>query len=563
MDPDLVEPAEDAVADSHPGWRYLKEGRWDRARAAFEAALPRSESPEDLEGLSWAAWWLDDAEAVFRSRERAFLLYRKEGRPVAAARMAIWLAVDHLDFRGAGAVARGWLRRAGRLLEDLDPGPEHGWLAFHRGYLSHLRGDTRSAVQEAVRAAELGRATEVPDLEMLGLGLHGSVLVARGEVEEGMALLDEATAAALSGEATLPIAGAWTCCLLVSSCEQVRDYPRAHQWCREIEAFARRYGSRYMLGFCRTHYGLVYISAGRWDEAEEALAEGADAYRRSRPAYLPGTLVALAELRRRQGRDEEAEGLLDETGAGTAALLCRARLALDRGEALRADELTARALRKEERLPLVERAPGLELQVWSRTARGDLPGAEDALDELREVARVVGTPLLIAASELAAGILAAAAGDYEAARPLLEDACDRYRTARAPFEAARARMELARILDALERRDAALEEARTALDTLVELGARGEARRARRLLEELEKPDDEAGAPTSLPQLTRREREVLRQVAQGLTNREVADRLSISEHTVHRHVANILRKLDLSTRTAAATRAAQAGLLDD
>jgi LuxR family transcriptional regulator, maltose regulon positive regulatory protein len=56
---------------------------------------------------------------------------------------------------------------------------------------------------------------------------------------------------------------------------------------------------------------------------------------------------------------------------------------------------------------------------------------------------------------------------------------------------------------------------------------------------------------------------VLRLLAEGLTNRQIAERLVVSEHTVHRHVTNILRKLALPTRAAAAAHAAQAGLLTD
>src|SRR5918994_2212595 len=95
------------------GWARLADGEWDAAKASFEGALADEESPDALEGLSWAAWWLDDAEATFDARERAFRLYRKRGEPASAARMATWLAADQLDFRGAVAVASGWLRRGG------------------------------------------------------------------------------------------------------------------------------------------------------------------------------------------------------------------------------------------------------------------------------------------------------------------------------------------------------------------------------------------------------------------------------------------------------------------
>ena len=102
------------------GWAELEAGRWEAARALFAEALAVEETPEALEGLSWAAWWLDDGETVFAARERAYRRYRADGDGAAAARMATWLAADELDFHGAAAVASGWLQRAHRLL---DPGP--------------------------------------------------------------------------------------------------------------------------------------------------------------------------------------------------------------------------------------------------------------------------------------------------------------------------------------------------------------------------------------------------------------------------------------------------------
>jgi len=65
---------------------------------------------------------------------------------------------------------------------------------------------------------------------------------------------------------------------------------------------------------------------------------------------------------------------------------------------------------------------------------------------------------------------------------------------------------------------------------------------------------------TPLAVLSKREREVLGLVADGRTNREIAERLVLSEHTVNRHVANMLRKLGLTSRAAAASLAGQYGL---
>ncbi len=199
----------------------------------------------------------------------------------------------------------------------------------------------------------------------------------------------------------------------------------------------------------------------------------------------------------------------------------------------------------------------LELLIRARIARGDLDEAAASLRAFREVERLVGTVPLLALAERAEGMLAAAQGDHEAARPLLEDAVDRFERSGSPYEAARTRVELATSLVALGRTDVAEREASAAVDALLNLGATPEAERARRLVAASSRVDDSA-----LPIVTRREQDVLRLLAEGLTNRQIADRLVISEHTVHRHVTNILRKLDLPSRTAAAVHAAQAGLLD-
>ena len=219
----------------------LGAGNWTAARALFQAALDREQTPEAFEGLSWAAWWLDDGDGVFAAREAAHRLYNSRADPAGAARMATWLAADQLDFRGASSVARGWLRRAHRLLDPLEPGPEHGWLAFHEGYLAHAARDTRTASELAGRTAELGRRCGVTDLEMLGLALEGATLVGCGRVQEGMRCLDEATATAVGGDVAIPISGAWTFCFLVGACTAVLDFERASETSR---AHSRRRGSR-------------------------------------------------------------------------------------------------------------------------------------------------------------------------------------------------------------------------------------------------------------------------------------------------------------------------------
>jgi len=539
------------------GWADLAGGRWTAALACFDGAVASKETPEAHEGRSWAGWWLDDADVVFAARDRAYRLYKHCGDTAGAARMATWLACDELDFHGAFAVASGWLGRARRLLGELEPGPEHGWLAFFEGYIASGAGDTNRAIELAGEAAAIGRRLEVPDLEMLGLALEGATLVACAQVDEGMSRLDQATATALEGEATVPIAAAWACCFLVTACAAVRDYERASEWCDRIAEFAERYGSRYMLAFCRAEYGAVHLWRGNWGAAEDVLQASVEDFSRSRPGMTGGPLTALAELSRRQGHSEEAARLLRQAGPSPRAQLCHARLALDRGQALRAVELVERVLRQSPAHRRLDRAPALEVLVCARVARGELDEARAALESLREIERLVGTTSLRASADLAEGLLAAAAGRHESARTVLEDAVDRFERTGGRYDAARARLALATSLLALGRSDAASSEAAAAEASLRDLGAVPETARARRLL-------DVSGPARSseLASVTVREREVLSLLAMGLTNREIAERLVVSEHTVHRHVTNILRKLGLPSRTAAAAHAAHHGLLE-
>jgi DNA-binding CsgD family transcriptional regulator len=335
----------------------------------------------------------------------------------------------------------------------------------------------------------------------------------------------------------------------------VRDHDRAFAWCDRIAEFADRYGSRYMLAFCRSEYGLVQVWRGRWNEAATLLEASFADFADSRPAWVGGPLTQLAELRRRQGRPAEAERLLDRAGTSRAAQLCRARLALDAGDTRRASDLAVRALRGVPLERRLERVAGLELLVRAQITRGELDEADEACAELAHTASVVGTTALWASADLAAGMLAAARGEHERARPLLEDAVDRFDACGAPFESAQARRELAVTLGALGLKEAAAREARVSVEGFTRLGARPDAERSRRAQGSVVDP--------GRPAVTRREEDVLRLLAQGKTNRQIAEQLVVSEHTVHRHVTNILRKLDLPSRTAAAAVAVRSGLADD
>jgi hypothetical protein len=241
-------PAHDPIA---AGRAALSGGRWLEARVRFREALAGEAAPAALEGMSWADWWLEDVPACLDTRERAYRMYRQAGDARGAARVALWLGDAYIEFRGATAVADGWFGRAARILEDLGPTPEHGWLAVFEANAALDRHDVAAAKRLAEHARGLGRRFGAVDLEMFSLATEGVAMVDQGDVEQGMRCLDEATAAALGGEYENLAPAAWTCCRLMSACEELRDYERGTQWCQKIEEFSLRMDTRFVTGVCR------------------------------------------------------------------------------------------------------------------------------------------------------------------------------------------------------------------------------------------------------------------------------------------------------------------------
>jgi len=181
------------------GHESVARSEWEISRACFEAALRLEETPEALEGLGMAAFWLDDAATVFDARERAYRSYQRRRDRRGAGRVAMMLADDYLSFRDEAAIARGWLRRAGRLLGGLAPIPEQGWLKLWEGYFGVALGEDPAGVRKAAATgAAFGRRIGDVDLEMTGLALEGLALIIQGELTEGMPRLDEATTAVVS-----------------------------------------------------------------------------------------------------------------------------------------------------------------------------------------------------------------------------------------------------------------------------------------------------------------------------------------------------------------------------
>jgi DNA-binding CsgD family transcriptional regulator len=531
----------------------LARGAWEEAVARLREA---GDDPRALEGLGVAGWWLDDEETTVGAREGAYRAHRSAGDDRGAARMAIELAWDAIIWGGRVAVASGWIRRARRLLDEVELCPEHGWLAIREAELAlRVEADVETARERAADAVELGQRLGRPDLEIVGLGLQGLALVSAGEVEAGMRMLDEAAAAAIAGELDDLVWIGKTCCFLIYACEGVRDFDRAAQWCERVSEFCRRWNLRPLFSVCRTQYASVLMARGVYAEAEKELAGSIGALADSRRALVGEGVVRLGELRRRQGRLDEADGLFRQAEHHPLSITGRAAIALDRGDPERAVELLEGRLRRVPERHLLGRAGALELLVRARIASGHPERAKAAVAELDWIGQALGTDAARASARLCQGLALAAGADLDDARAALEDAAALWQAAASPYEEASARLEHARVLAALGRPARAVEEATAALEAFGALEAVGRRTEAEAELTRFRAPRASVG------DLTPREAEVLALVAQGLSNREIAARLVLSEHTVHRHLANILRKLRLPTRAAAAAYAAQSGLV--
>ena len=515
----------------------LARGAWAEARVWFAEALAHEETPEALEGAGLAARYELDAEAAIEAHERGYRLARSRGDVASAARLAIQLCFDAYAFRGP-AEASGWVERAALLVEGQPPSVATAWVSVIRAQFALADHRPDSAQAESALALTLAREVGAVDVEMLALSVNGLALVSIGEIEGGMRRLDAAAAAAVGGEMTDADSIETVCCHMIDACKLVRDLERATEWCLRVRDIATRFADRQMFSICRTAYADVLLWHGDWERADEELTTAVKELGALRPGRDVDPLARLAELRRRQGRIGEAEALLARVESHRFHALLVGQLALDRGDAATALDAAARFLRRVGKADRFERVAGLDLLVRAAVAGGDRASAREAADEISAIAMGCPNAPLRAAALLAEGRVAAAAGEAATACPFLEDAGDLFDVAGARYDGALARLELACVLRVLGRDGAAAKAAGRAGKTLEELGARA--------------PQARVGG------LSAREVEVLRMVARGLSNGEIARELVLSVRTVERHVANVYLKIGASGRTARAVATAWA-----
>lgn len=527
------------------GRAALEAGEWQEAKAAFEAVLTNEgDDPLALEGLGYALWWMNDLSGSQAVHERAYVRLREMGDSTRAAAIAMWLsAIQYLAY-GNAAACRGWLARAERLLETADRSIQHGWLSIYRAAAS----DPEAMATYAHEALEVAEEFANVDLQGLALGYGGLARVLVGQVEEGMAWLDEAMVAATAGEMRDQVAIGLVFCVTLTACHHALDLERAEQWAETADRYLTRNPQTSFFATCRTFYGSMLTATGRWDRAEQELLRALRTFEAGYQAMRIDALVRLAELRVRQGRYEEAQELLQgyEDHPQASAPLADAFLAQHR------PNLALSLL--ERRLALLpqdslEAAPLLALANRAWVEVEELDRAQQAADRLADMGTRSGSVAISALAECCAARVVAAKGEDALAR--LEAALALFSKAHMPFEVAEVRLMLARGL-AENAPEVAVAEAGLALKAFERLGAARLADKAAALLRSL---GVVRTGPKGRTVLTKRETEVLGLLGLGLTNEQIAERLVISRRTAEHHVSSVLAKLGMSTRAQAAAYA--------
>jgi ATP/maltotriose-dependent transcriptional regulator MalT len=504
---------------------------------------------DDTFALATSAYLLGNVDEAVRALQAGYQDRIRNGDSLGAARFASWLGLL-LNVRGEFAVGGGWVARAQRLLEtETEDVVERGYLLAHEMFQHLYRGDFDKAAETAVRVVETGRRFSEHDLVAQGLMMQGRVMIYAGRVRDGLALLDEAMVGLTAGEVS-PIIAGMAYCSLIEACQELSDFSRAVSWTSALTRWCEAQpGLVPYTGQCALHQGQIMRLRGAYDEA---LAEFALAQRRyekegtTAPAGM--ALTEQGDVLRIRGKLDEAEAAYRQAAEfGHEPQPGLALSWLARGRTSAAISAIHRLLA--EAWSPVQRSRLLPAAVEILVAAQRLDEARAHSGQLSEIASAFGNSALRAMAAYAAGAVELAAGETEDALGHGRESCRLWSDIGSPYEASRARVLVARALRELGDEDSATAELAVARHGFADVGAAPGVHQVDKVLGR--------GRPGGL---TEREIEVLRLVAEGRSNPDIARALVLSHKTVERHLSNIFTKLDVPSRTAAAAYAHEHGL---
>lgn len=539
-----VRPVRDEVVRAREA---AAQRRWDEAFDRFAAADAQSPlGAGDLETYGNAAYLIGKTDAAVGARARDHQLHLDDGDLAAAVTSGWWVAFMLIN-SGQPAQAGGWIARSQRLAGELsEDAPEQGYLrvldAFRQAAIERAYDD---AIESAERAVELGRRAGDEDLTALGLNVGGRALIRSGAAEAGLVQLDEAMAAVVSGALSPPVAGT-VYCSLIEACEEIVEIRRAREWTDALTRWCdRQDGMVTFTGQCLTHRAEVLRNQGDLDAAAGAARAACDRFAGAADERLSGGAhYQLAEVLRMRGDPTAAEDAYRRAAEwGHEPHPGLALLWLSEGKTEAAD--SAMRLLDVGWTDATERLRMLPALVEVMLAGGDVDTADRAASELAELAEAFGTEALAAHAAHAGGAVSLAQGSPDEALASLRTAAGAWRSLGVVYERSRSQLLIARACRELGDEETASLETDAAERTLAQIGI----------------PVSTNEVKVDPHGLTARELEVLRLVAGGVTNQQIADELHISVKTVDRHVANILTKLGVPSRTAATAYGYEHGLI--
>jgi DNA-binding CsgD family transcriptional regulator len=543
--------AMDIVADLASARTAFERQDWSATCDALARAAPTVLAAEDLERLGSAAFLCGRIQESCSAWQQLWQVRLDDGDHAAAARAAFWLALA-LTTTGQPAVGGGWVARAQRMLDERGQDVvERGYLLIHLMYGHVFAGEFPEAALVAAEISAHGRRFADPQLLAMGLSSEGRLMMYAGRVREGLGLFDEAMVAIVEGEVE-PVLAGHIYCSMIEACQEVGDLSRAEAWTAALSRWCDdQRGLVPFTGQCAVHRGQIMRSHGAFTEALEEFALARERYRAEGAAGAAGLAWAEAgDVHRLRGARREAEACYDQASQlGHEPQPGLALLWVDTGN-VAAGVAAIQRLLAETGDP-VNRSRLLPAAVQVLLEATDVEAAAACASELAAIAELFGCRAVTARAAYTEATVTLARGDGAGALPFLRRALVVWADLDAPYEIARCRLAVARALRRLGDEASARVELETARRLFLDLGATAAAEQA---VAELE--------PGRLPGgLSAREAEVLRLVAAGRSNPEIAAALTLSEKTIARHLSNIFAKLDVGSRTAAAAYAFEHGLV--
>ncbi len=452
---------------------------------AYEQLLPLLDAdvgdPKQLEALAEAAWWCGHLDDTIAAQERAFKAYSAEGRNIDAAGLAVDLA-EHHALRFQPSAARGWMARASRLLEDEPPSPALGNLRrLQAVFAAGSEDGLEEAIELATRVEAIGRDTGNRDVEVLGLHDRGRFSIAAGDVERGMALMEESMVSVLSGEVGPRVTGR-IYCNMIDVCASMADYRRAGEWSDQAMRWCEEQGnaSGYP-GVCRIRRSEMMRLRGAWSDAEAEASRAAAELGDFGP-YMAAAFSELGMVRLNLGERQGAEEAFRKAHSlGSSPMPGMALLNLSDGNVGAASSMIESALDGTQ--DLLARAKLLPSAIEIALA-ADLPGAAGPHSkELAELADRFDSDLLRVFATQASARIAGAEGRDADAVELHHEVVAHFVVEGLPYEEARARCDLAVALNATGSTELGNLELEAARAEFEELGARSDLARLAEMVE--------------------------------------------------------------------------------